>query len=262
MRKHLKIAVCYFRLNLTSALEYRASFFTQAFGMALSNSSFIFFWWVAFSQIGGRIADYSFEDILFIWATTSSAFGLAHILFSNTSKLTNLIVTGELDTFLLQPCNILVNVICAGTTLSAYGDFIYGFVLMAIVYAGNAMAWLWFFVGVVVGSLLMTAVTLAAHTLSFYFGDASVAGQMATEFFVNFSIYPEKIYAPLIRVIMYSIIPVGLAVHLPLRLLKEFSPVLLAAIPIFAVIYCSAAGWFFYKGLRRYESGNVIVMRQ
>ena len=58
MRKHLRIFACYFRLNLASALEYRASFFTQAFGMALSNSSFIFFWWVAFGQIGSSIADY------------------------------------------------------------------------------------------------------------------------------------------------------------------------------------------------------------
>ncbi|MCL2815443.1 MAG: hypothetical protein FWD23_12655 [Oscillospiraceae bacterium] len=70
MKKHLKIFACHFRLNFASALEYRASFLTQAFGMALSNSSFIFFWWIAFGQIGGRIAGYSFEDVLFIWAVT------------------------------------------------------------------------------------------------------------------------------------------------------------------------------------------------
>jgi len=261
MRKHLKIFACYFRLNLASALEYRASFFTQAFGMALSNSSFIFFWWVAFSQIGGAIAGYSFEDVLFIWAVASSGFGLSNILFANSSQITRLIVTGELDAFLLQPCNTLLNVLCARTALSAYGDLLYGFVIMCVFYWGNFMAWLWFLCGMTVGGLLLTAIILSAHTLSFYWGDASVVGQMAAEFAINFSIYPDKIYAPAIRALMYSLIPAGIAAHIPLRLFIGFSPWLALAALAGTILYCMAAARFFSLGLRRYESGNAIVTR-
>jgi len=261
MRKHLRIFGCYFRLNLASALEYRASFFTKAFGMALSNSSFIFFWWIAFRQIGGSIAGYVFEDVLFIWAVTSSAYGFAHILFENASRLTPMIVSGELDTFLLQPCNVLLNVLCARTSLSAYGDLIYGFILMFIFHASNAVAWLWFFVGVITGGLLFTAISLTAHSLSFYWGDASVIEQMASEFAINFSIYPNRIFAPAIRALMFSLLPVGLAVHIPLRLAGGFSPLLALAAFGGAALYCVLSGWFFYRGLRRYESGNVIVTR-
>jgi len=248
-------------LNLASALEYRASFFTQAFGMALSNSSFIFFWWVAFEQIGGSIAGYSLKDVLFIWAVTSSAFGLANILFENASRLTGLIVTGELDTFLLQPCNILLNILCARTSLSAYGDFVYGLVLMFLFHAANPVAWLWFTTGVIIGGLLFTGIALTAHTLSFYWGDATVLGQMAMEFAINFSIYPDKIYAPAVRALMYSLIPTGLAVHIPVRLMREFSPWLAFASLGGTILYCLISGCFFYRGLRRYESGNVIVTR-
>ena len=261
MRKHLKIFACYFKLNLASALEYRASFFTQAFGIALSNSSFIFFWWIAFKQIGGAIAGYSFKDVLFIWALTSSGFGLSNILFANASNLTNLIVTGELDTFLLQPCNILLNLLCAKTTLSAYGDLLYGFVIMFIVYAGNLAAWLLFIIGVIIAGLLLTAITLTAHTLSFYWGDASAIGGMATEFAINFSIYPEKIYGPAVRALMFSLIPIGIGVHVPLQLFHQFSSGVALVSLGGALIYCVAAGAFFYRGLRRYESGNVIVTR-
>jgi ABC-2 type transport system permease protein len=137
MKKHLRIAACYFRLNLASALEYRMSFYTQAIGMALNNSAFIFFWWIAYEQIGGRIAGYSFRDVLFIWAATSSAFGLSHVLFHNVGRLSDLIITGELDVFLLQPCNILVNLSCARTSLSAYGDLAYGFILIALSQGGD-----------------------------------------------------------------------------------------------------------------------------
>ena len=261
MRKHFKIFICYFKLNLASALEYRASFLTQAFGTALSNSSFIFFWWIAFQQIGGTIAGYSFEDVLFIWAITSAGFGLSHILFANVSSLTKLIVTGELDTFILQPCNILVNVLCAKTSLSAYGDFIYGFVIMCIFFIKDPTAWLWFFCGIFLCGILITAINLAAHTLSFYWGDASVIGQMATEFTINFSLYPDKIYAPAVRALMYSLIPAGIAVHVPLKLFQQFSPGIFIAAIGGALFYCFVSGWFFYCGLHRYESGNSIVTK-
>lgn len=261
MKKHLKIIACYFRLNLASALEYRASFLTQAFGMALSNSSFIFFWWIAFEQLGGRIADYSFQDVLFIWATTSSAFGLANVFFANTSNVTKLIVTGELDAFLLQPCNVLVNVLCARTNLSAYGDLAYGFILIGFAYHLNAAAWLWFIIGVLIGSVLLTAITLTAHTLSFYWGDASTIGQMATEFSINFSIYPDKIYGPAVRALMYSLLPIGFAIHIPLKLFREFSLITALVALGAACLYCILAGMFFLRGLRRYESGNLMVTR-
>ena len=261
IKKHLRIMGCYFRLNLASALEYRASFLMQSFGMALSNASFIFFWWVAFSQIGGRIAGYSFEDVMFIWAVASSSFGLSYVLFSNVSRLTQLIVTGELDTFLLQPCNVLLNVACARTTLSAYGDLLYGLVLMGIMHSGNGAAWLAFSVAVPAGALVFTAISLCAHTCSFYFGDASSIAGMATEFSINFSIYPEKIYAPAVRAIMYSVLPIALVAHLPLRLTYTFSPWIALLGACGAVLYCVLAARFFFRGLRRYESGNAIVTR-
>jgi len=261
MKKHLIIFACYFRMNLASALEYRSSFFTQAFGMALSNSSFIFFWWVAFQQIGGAIADYSFEDVLFIWAVAISGYGISHILFANIHELTRVIVTGELDAFLLQPCNVLVNVMCARTKLSAYGDFLYGFIVMAVFFQSRVDAWFWFACGALISALLITAVSLIAHTLSFYLGDASLPGQLAMEFVINFSLYPDKIYAPMVRALIYSIIPAGIMVHIPLRLFHRFSPLLALAALGGALLYCIAAGAFFYRGLHRYESGNQIMMR-
>ena len=261
MRKHLKIFTCYFRLNLASALEYRASFFTQAFGMALSNSAFIFFWFIAFKQIGNAIAGYTFDDIVFIWAVTSTGFGLGQILFANASNLTRLVVSGELDTVILQPCNILLNLISARTKLSSYGDFIYGLVIMGIFYKANLRAWLWFTFGVFICAILITAITLLAHSLSFYWGEASIIGQLVSEFTLNFSVYPDKIYGPIVRAIMYSIIPAGIAVHIPLKLFQSFQFTQLLVVLGGSVLYCSVSALFFYRGLRRYESGNMIVTR-
>ena len=261
MKRHFKIAFRYFKVNLASAMEYRASFLTQAFGMALSNATFVFFWWVAFSQVGGRIGGYDFQDVMFIWALCSSAFGLSHVLFANANQLTRLIVTGELDTFLLQPCNLLLNVCCARTSLSAYGDLLYGVVLMALTQCGSGQAWLFFALGVPVGALLIAAIGLMAHTLTFYFGDASVAGSMSQEFVVNFCIYPAGIYHRAVQLLMYSLIPAAFIAHVPLRLARGFSVGWLLVWLAASAAYCSFAVWFFYRGLRKYESGNLIVTR-
>jgi ABC-2 type transport system permease protein len=261
MKRHWKIALRYLQVNLTSAMEYRSSFFMQAFGMALSNATFVFFWWVAFSQIGGQIGGYDFQDVMFIWALSSSAFGLSNVLYANVSQLTRLIVTGELDTFLLQPCNLLMNVCCAKTSLSAYGDLLYGIVLLALTQGGNATAWMIFALAVPVGALLITAVGLTAHSLTFFFGDASFAGSMSVEFIINFCIYPEGIYQKFVRGLMYSVIPAAFIVHVPLRLARSFSPIWLFIWLSASAAYCGFAVWFFYRGLRKYESGNMIVTR-
>ena len=81
----------YFRLNLSSAMEYRGSFLLQAFGMALSNGSFVFFWWIAFQQIKGTIGGYDFRDVMFIWAAHRQLI-TSHILFANMNAITRLIV--------------------------------------------------------------------------------------------------------------------------------------------------------------------------
>jgi ABC-2 type transport system permease protein len=86
-------------------------------------------------------------------------------------------------------------------------------------------------------------------------------GHLTTEFAINFSIYPDKIYGPPVRALMYSLLPMGFAVHIPLRLFRFFSPALAAVMLLGTLAYCGLSALFFYRGLRRYESGNVIVTR-
>jgi ABC-2 type transport system permease protein len=261
LKNMLRLIGLYFKVNLSSALEYRSSFLMQAFGMAISNATFVFFWWIAFSQIEGRIGGYDFDDVMFIWALASSAFGASNILFANMTRITRIIVSGELDTFLLQPKDTLISLLCSRTALSAWGDLLYGFVLMALTQGANGIAWLMFLIGIVIGGLLMTAISVTAHTFTFYFGDASLIGSMALELVINFCIYPEGIYRSFVRALMLSVIPVSFIVHLPLTLARSFHPGLLVLLLAFCLLYCFLAYKFFYHGLKKYESGNLIVTR-
>jgi len=256
----LRIVGIYFRINLSAALEYRESFYMSAFGMALSNSSFVFFWWIAFEQIGGRIGGYDFRDVMFIWAASSSAYGLCHILFGNANKLGQLIVGGGLDTYLLQPKSLLLNVLCSGTNLSAWGDLMYGFILMALTDQGT-LGWIYFGVVLIFGTPLFAATSIAAHSLAFFFGDSSVAGNLASELVITFCLYPEGIYKGFVRFIMYTVIPAAFIVHIPLKLARSGSLWWLAVLGAAVLLYCYGAYKLFMAGLKRYESGNLVVTR-
>ncbi|HHX75071.1 MAG TPA: hypothetical protein GX699_09235 [Firmicutes bacterium] len=257
----LRLIVLYFKINLASAMEYRGSFFLQAFGTAVSNATFVFFWWVAFRQRGGTIGGYGFNEVMFIWAVCSSAFGFANIFFGNLQQITRIIVSGELDTYLLQPKNVLVSLLCARTNLSAWGDLIYGFVLLALTRKADFTAWCVFVAAIIIGGFLIVAIAVTAHTFTFYLGDASLVGGLALEFVINFCIYPEGIYRGFVRALMYTAIPAAFIVHVPLRLAANFNPAWFVLLLAAAVLYCCFAWHFFFRGLKKYESGNLMITR-
>ncbi len=260
MRKTLRLLGHYVRLNLSGALEYRASFFLSAFGMLLNNCTFIFFWYIAFEQIGGRIGGYDFRDMMFVWAAFSSAYGASHIIFGNVDRMSQIILTGEMDTYLLQPKNPLLSMLCARTELSAWGDFVYGIALMLLTGQG-ALAFFWFVIAVVLGGALYVAVGVMFGSLAFFFGDMGDAGSFAMELTTNFGIYPEGIYQGFARFLMYTVVPAAFIVHVPLKLARGGA---LYWIPIWLLAACAytALAYLLFKlGLKKYASGNLVVAR-
>ena len=261
VKKIIKLFGRYFKLNLASQMEYRTSFIVQVFGMVLNNASFIFFWWLAFGVTGNYIAGYTFKDVMFIWAVSSSAFGLGHILFYNVHRISQLIITGELDTYLLQPVPVLPNILGASTQVSAWGDFFYGIILLAIVWGFSLRLWLIFALAVVLGGLIYTAINIIAHTLTFYLGNANMITGSVFEFMINFSIYPEGIFKGLIRLLIYSLLPAAFITHIPLKLVKSFNIGTFGIWIGFTIVFLTVAFLFFNRGLKKYESGNLIITR-
>lgn len=258
--RYLRLFLRYARLNLMSAAEYRASFLGAALGMLLNNSTFVFFWWVAFGYAGESIGGYSFDDVMFIWAASSTAYGLAHVFFDGVRGLSRTIVQGELDIFLLQPKPPLLSLACSKTDFTSWGDLLYGFVLMALT-GQNGAAWLWFLLGALGGALLIASFETMAHCFTFYVGDASQPAAMASEFLINACLYPAGMYPWIIRVIMATVLPALFVVHVPLWLARGASLWWAALWLAFCLFFLYLAHVVFRRALRRYESGNLLSAR-
>jgi ABC-2 type transport system permease protein len=258
--KHLRLIGLYFKYNLQSAMEYRASFISQAFGMFLNNAFFIFFWWVLFQKVS-TIGGYGFSEVMLIWALAGSTFGFAHIFFGNAGQLPAIIMNGELDTFLLQPKDVYISVQCSRMTVSAWGDLFYGFVLFFGIYGLDPLRLLLFILFTAAGGLLMGAVLASAGTLTFFIGNSSTISRLVLEFLLNFSLYPDSIYRRGIRYVMYTLLPAGFMIFMPIKLMSVFSWYGLLELLAFDSVYVVLAYLFFRKGLSRYESGNLISTR-
>ncbi|MCK8058523.1 MULTISPECIES: ABC transporter permease [unclassified Fusibacter] len=256
----LRLMGHYMKFNLAAMMEYRMSFIIQTLGMVLNNSAFIFFWWILFNTVE-NIGGYGFEDVMRIWALTSTAFGLSNIFFGNTRFITQIIMTGELDTYLLQPKDPIINLICSKSNLSSWGDAVYGLILISLVEQFAVPKIALFLLLSMTGALLFTAVMITFHSLSFYAGNMEAFAGLMTEFMVTFSIYPEGIFGGALKWVLYTLVPVAFLVYLPRSIIMNFNLARLLLVLLAVTLWIMVAYVSFYRGLKRYESGNLIVNR-
>lgn len=260
VKKHLILIGKYFKFNLSSSMEYRASFITQVFGMMVNNLSFVFFWWILFNQ-SNMIGGYQFKQVMFIWALASSSFGFAFVLFGNMRNISNLIIKGELDTYLLQPKDVFINVIASKTQISAWGDFLYGYILLTIAYGFGVVRLLEYSAFVILGGLLMGSILITAETLTFFIGNSTAISNLIFEFIISLGIYPETIFKGPVRWIIYSIIPTGFIIFIPMKIFSRFNGLSLFLLLIVDTCYILFSYFLFRKGLKRYESGNLMTTK-
>jgi ABC-2 type transport system permease protein len=261
IKSALRLAGMYFRFNMASAMEYRVSFLTTAVSMFFSNATFIFFWWVLFDSAGGDIGGYDFRDVMFIWAASASGFGLVNAVFGNLSHLNEIIMTGQLDTYLLQPRNALLSLMLSRTEFSAWGDMLYGLVLVIITGQG-VQGFLAYLLAVVTGGLVLAAFIVILQSSAFFLGDSSFLSGMSVNLAVNFTTYPEGIFPDSIRFLLYWLVPAQFIVHVPLRIARGENALIWLPMQLLATAFFIFIAFRFFKaGLKRYESGNLIVTR-
>jgi ABC-2 type transport system permease protein len=251
----------YFRFNLSANMAYRGSFLIQVFGMALNNSAFIIFWYFLLQRIGGELAGYQFNDVMFLWALAATGFGASVVLFGNSPHISRIIYSGELDVYLLQPKPILTNLLSSRMIVSGWGDIAYGIILFVATQPMTVSGWLLFLLFSFLMMLIIAAVRVAYHSLTFLFGNAEGFASLASEMIISFVLYPGSIFKGVPSILLHSLIPAALVGHIPARVFKSFDPVLVLIVIVADAAIIAASIGLFHLGLRRYESGNRMATR-
>ncbi|MCB8977200.1 MAG: ABC-2 family transporter protein [Ardenticatenaceae bacterium] len=98
-------------VNLSSAMEYRASFISQILGMMINNGIYFVFWLIFFDQFGA-VRGYAMEEIYLLFAVATLGYGIGYMFAGNVGQyLAYLIAQGRLDYYLVLPRPLLPHVI-------------------------------------------------------------------------------------------------------------------------------------------------------
>ena len=249
------------KCNMKSALEYKKSFIAQVIFMLINDGFFIIFWLVVFGINNGNISGLEMKDILYLWSIPVTAWGIARFFFGGTVSLNRYILNCELDTYLLQPKNMFLNIAMSKSDLAAFGDLLYGLVLSVVV-SNNIFDFILIMIYTVIATVFTICISVIVRSLAIWFGEVeSIAHVYEQSLFTTLSTYPEAVFKGGMKFLMFTIIPTMYAVHLPIKLIGKFDIKVFAMIIIAMTIYIIIAKILFGEVIKRYESGNNIALK-
>lgn len=245
------------KMNLASAMEYRASFISQVFGMLINNGIYFLFWLLYFDRFQ-EIRGYGIAEIYLLFAIVAGGYGLAFALCGNALRLPTLIAEGRLDYYLALPRPALPHILMTHCQVSTIGDL--SFALLAYMFTGRfaPLDILLFLLACLLVAVVMVSFSTLFGSLAFYFGNAQQLANQANNAILTFALYPGGLFQGWIKFVLLTVIPAAFVGAIPVELITSHSSAALIRLALFALAGSLIATWFFYLGLRRYESGSAL----
>jgi len=259
VKNQFKISFLAVKYALMREMLNKATFISNIFFMILNNATFIIQWLILFS-LKENMGGYTFKQILLLWGFAASTYGFSHFFFKNAYRLSETINNGKLDSYLVQPKNVLLSCITSDVSASAIGDLIYGYIMLFI-FGFNISKFFLFTLFTISGGFILTAIAVMLSSLSFWFSKSDVIVDTGNSLMVNFATYPDTIFKGFAKILLFTIIPVGIVNHIPVQILTKFDIYSLIIVLVVTVLTIFLAFIIFYKGLKRYSSSNLMIAR-
>lgn len=243
--------------SIRASFSLRLSFFIELALNVGNNLIFFVIWWIFFNKFD-HVGGWDFNDVIVMMAIVRGGYGLCRVCFGGHKKLAKKIVSGGLDPFMTQPKNLLLHLLGSESQSKGWGHMLSAVVLYFLSNAHLSQVPL-IIISVICGALIFTATATIAHSLCFWFGDIGEVSKKYADSIFLFVHYPVNIYSGFMQIVMFTVFPAGVIGYLPVELVKSFSWWILLALIGATGIFVALAFFTFYRGLRRYESGNLFL---
>ena len=259
VKNQIKVTLASIKYALQREMLNKVTFISNIIFMILNNACFIVQWIIIYS-IKDSIGGYSFKQVLLLWGFAAMTYGISRFFFKESFDLTDIINSGKLDNYLVQPKNVLLSCITSSVEVSAIGDMIYGIIMLCLFGFSFKNLLLFVFCGIC-GAFVLTSITIIFSSLSFWFGKVETVANTMNSLMTNFATYPEGIFKGFIKIMFYTILPLGLTTYIPVQMVSNFKIEYLLFIIVGTFLFVFLAFTIFYKGLRRYSSTNLMNAR-
>lgn len=244
------------QIGFKQAITLKKVFVIRVLFMILNNLMMLYAWRLMFLKFP-KINTWTFQDFMFMTGFVVLVFSVWPIFLRGIGiHLMRLIENGELDSYLVQPRNVLFSVGCSVCDPFGIGDFITGCLLIGfsgLVSLGDIPLIMCLFL---TGATVFLSVNILISSLPFFLKGSSDIGERLFYMFFNIAGYPGSIYGGVTKIMFCTIFPIGLISILPVELIRFFSPALLTYLILFSLVLLVGSIFVFFKGLKHYESGN------
>lgn len=259
LKEYFTLEKEYIKIAFKTAIEYKVNFIIQVIAMFLNDIVWLIFWAIIFSRFA-IVGGWGLNDIFFLYAFVTIGFGLAGLLFGNHKRLAEIITYGKLDYFLTLPKNVLYHILIEKFSFYDAGDLLFGllilFIFVPLIKIPLAILL------VIPITIIFVSIGIIVGSLSFYMGNAEGIAGLVYDSLMTLSTFPITIYKGfLIKFIILFIVPAGFISGVPVELLKNFNLTWFLLLIFFTIGLLLIAIYIFYKGLKKYESGNLLYVR-
>jgi ABC-2 type transport system permease protein len=260
VHRHLLLFSDYFAQYAKARVSYRGDFFISlATSMAATWFSLAFV--IVLFQKVPQLADWHFEEVLFLYGFSLIPYGLFNVVSLNLYDFGNTyIIEGKFDRVLLRPVSSMFQVLFEAFRIEALQEVATGTFCMAWASRHLHVIWtlpkigLFVFFGACAG-LIYLSVFLILTTVSFWWEDR-IGVHPPVWNVIAFGRYPLSIYSGVVQFFLCWIIPFGLASYYPsVRLLgRTATPEYAPLVPVVAAAFFLMALVLWSSGTRRYSS--------
>ncbi len=257
-KNQFKVSLLSIKYNILRSMVNKSSFLFSVLLMFISNASFLIQWVVIFSVSDG--ADFTMKQVLLLWGVIACSYGLSNIIFGGVHYLPEYIINGKLDAYLVQPKNVLLSVMTSHTSVSAFGDVIYGYVVILLA-SPNLVSFMYATLFSITGAIIYACFIIILYSSIFYSINYRELVGSLTRIPTSFGTYPDNIFDGVLKILLYTIFPIGFIVYLPVKVLLYNNILFAIYIVLFALFIVLLASTIFYLGLKRYSSTNLMSAR-
>lgn len=258
-KNQLKVTYQSIKYALQREMLNKVTFISNIIFMVLNNACFIVQWVILYS-LKDNVGGYSFKQVLLLWGMAAMTYGISRFFFKDAMELSEIINSGKLDNYLIQPKNVLISCITSSVEVSALGDMVYGLIMLCI-FGLSIKNILLFILCSILGGLVIVSIAVIFGSLSFWFSRTEMIANTINSMMTNFATYPEGIFKGIIKILFYTLLPIGLTTYLPVEVISNIEITSIIYLIVGTIIFVSLAFIIFYKGLKRYSSTNLMNVR-
>lgn len=258
---YVRLSLHMIGLNIASAAEYRLSFVSQVIGIMLNDFSHILIWLIFFRRFQ-IINGWQFTDIMLLMGIFLLSFGFLSVLSGGLIELAKYIVRGDLDYFLSFPKNPLWHTAVNRLEIPGLGDALLGIIVFLFFTGSQSLEKIIIYILVSsLSGIIIVNFAIITQSLGFFFGNFEESADRWLWTLFGIALYPQTIFGGWLKVFTLTVFPTFFIIYLPVEILKHFNWTFLGLLAGFALLTFVIGITVFYKGLRRYESGNLINVR-